>query len=199
MRPANIADQVVLALSVSSFFCVFFLTSCLNLAARLKGKEPFTHGTSMLATKVANIAMLGGLASLSFSGVIGGVEWMHYVYLFICINVAANVNWNLFAITDTSMHSKLLTTINTQGPISHADLLGLYNRERIFAVRLPRLIQLGQIKDEGGRLKISGGFVLFGARLLALFRRLLGIPVRPKLVDSTSPDPASVRRQGVSR
>jgi len=76
---------------------------------------------------------------------------------------------------------------------------GFCHTWRIFEVRVPRLIQLKQIKEEGGRLKIGGRLVLSGARLLAVFRQLLGIPVRPKLVEDTGVDPTSLHAQWAIR
>ena len=177
----NITEELIIGLSAGSFFCLFGLTALLNFISVKQGKKPITHTSSLLAGKIINVIFIVLVASLSFFGVIPTAHWLDFLYLFICINAAIKINWNLFAATDTSMHTKLLTTINRLGPISKAHLLQLYNREAIFSARIPRLLALGQIQILNGKYLLSGNFVLYGAKVLALFRLILGIPVRPPL------------------
>lgn len=189
MHMISDADKVVWAASASAFFILFLLTSGINYLYHLRGSKPFAHGVSMLATKLTNIILLSALLLLHLSGVLQDVYFSHYLYLWICINVAAKVNWNLFALTDTSMHARVLTVIYEHGPISHHRLLELYNREKILQARLPRLIRLGQVQEKDGVLFLGGNFVIYGGMLLAFLRLLLGIPVRPKRIDLNSEKP----------
>lgn len=182
------ADMVVWIASASAFPLLFLLTSGINYYYYLQGAKPFAHGVSMLATKITNLLLLL-LLVLQLSGTLNGVYFSHYLYLWLCINVAAKVNWNLFALTDTSMHARVLTVIYEHGPISHDRLLELYNRAKILQARLPRLISLGQVHEKDGVLFLGGNFVIYGGMLLAFLRLLLGIPVRPKNIDLNSEKP----------
>jgi hypothetical protein len=177
----NLTEEWIIALSGICFFCIFFTTSLINLWSVMRREKPNTHVSSILAGKIINFLFLGFILITSFSGLMPKASFFDYLYLFVCINVCVKVNWNLFAATDTSMHSKLLTTIYMLGPISHDNLLKLYNRTEIFKARIPRMLALDQIQVIDGKYVLTGRFVLFGAKLLALFRLLLGIPVRPAL------------------
>ena len=183
------ADFVVWSASASAFFILFLLTSGINYYYHLQGSKPFAHGVSMLATKITNILLLSLLLVLHFSDTLKDVHFSHYLYLWICINVAAKVNWNLFALTDTSMHARVLTVIYEYGPISDHQLLELYNRAKILQARLPRLISLGQVHEKNGVLFLGGNFVIYGGMILAFLRLLLGIPIRPKTIDLKSEKP----------
>jgi len=178
-EPINLTQEWIIALSALGFFCIFLITSLLNLTSIIKGEKPITHVTSLLAGKIVNFIFLGFILIGGLSSLIPMASFFDYVYLFICINTAVKINWNLFAATDTSMHSKLLTTIHALGPISHDELLKIYNRNEIFKARIPRMLALNQIKIIDGKYILSGNFVLYGAKLLALFRFIPGIPVRP--------------------
>jgi hypothetical protein len=101
-----------------------------------------------------------------------------FFYMF-CVNF---LNWFLYALTETSMHVHLLAIIGRAGSLNEDELHRSYNKEKIISARIPRLIQLGQLKWKQGRLVLSGSWVLWGAAGCRILRRLLGIPVRPELV-----------------
>ena len=174
-------QELVIALAAGSFFALLALTSFLNFLSIKQGKKPLTHSSSLLAGKIINIIFLTLVAFFSLLGIIPNASLFDYLYLFICINSAVKINWNLFAATDTSMHTKILTIIDSIGPISRSHLQKLYNRDAIFKARIPRMLALNQIQIIDGKYVLSGKFVLFGGKILALFRWLLGIPIRPRL------------------
>ena len=91
------------------------------------------------------------------------------------------LNWFLFTITDVSMHIQLLMQIYEKRLISKATLEEKYNKQVIISNRIPRLLELGQLKLVDGRLYVSGRGVLLGAEMCAMIRRLLGLPSRPEL------------------
>lgn len=176
----NLTQGLIIVLSAGAFFSLFALTSFLNFLSVLRGEKPITHVSSLFAGKIINLLFLTLIAIGSIAGLIPMAHFFDYAYLFLCVNAAVKINWNLFAATDTSMHSKLLTTIHTLGPISHDALLKIYNRDEIFKARIPRMLALNQIQVVDGKYILSGNFVIYAAQILALFRRILGIPVRPE-------------------
>jgi hypothetical protein len=79
------------------------------------------------------------------------------------------------------MHIQLLMQIHQHGKISKVKLQELYNKDVILGNRIPRLLELGQLKLSNGKLQVAGRGVLLGAVLCATLRCLLGLPIRPEL------------------
>lgn len=171
----------VVCASFFSYFCIFSTTSLLNFLKKNSNCNPETHSSSLKAGKIVTCIFLLCLLLLDSLSNFEYFNFFNYLYLFICTNAAAKINWNLFAATDTSMHVKILTTIYTHNPITQNELLKTYNRNIIFNARIPRLLALKQIQIVDGKYLITGNFVLMAAKILAFFRFLLGIPIRPDL------------------
>jgi hypothetical protein len=103
-----------------------------------------------------------------------------YVFaIMFCVNF---LNWFVYALTETSMHIHLVALIGQHGSLSPDELHSLYNKKTIIAVRIPRLLQLGQLKRNDDCLVLSGSWVLTGAVGCRILRRVLGIPTRPEFV-----------------
>ena len=94
-----------------------------------------------------------------------------------CVNF---LNWFVFTLTETSMHIHLLVEIGLHEPVSLRDLNQRYNKQNIIRARIPRLVELGQLRLENGRLTVVGSWVLQAAKACRLLRRILGIPVQPE-------------------
>jgi len=105
------------------------------------------------------------------------------VLLTIYVNCIGFLNWFIFTLTDVSMHIQLMMQIHSQGSISTEQLVERYNKNTILKNRIPRLLELRQLRLEGGRLFLRGHSVLFGARVCRILRRVLGIPERPEDAD----------------
>jgi hypothetical protein len=104
------------------------------------------------------------------------------VYMF-CVNF---LNWFVYALTETSMHIHLVALLARYESLSQDELYSLYNKNTIIRVRIPRLLQWGQLKRKDERLVLSGSWVLVGAIGCRILRRILGIPTRPELVKRES-------------
>jgi hypothetical protein len=102
------------------------------------------------------------------------------VFFIVYLNCAVFLNWFIFTLTDVSMHIQLMFQIESEGAITEDNLIGRYNKEVILGNRIPRLLELGQLRIENERLYINGQAVLIGASICCLIRRILGIPVRPE-------------------
>ncbi|TSA57511.1 MAG: hypothetical protein D4R39_02270 [Methylophilaceae bacterium] len=90
------------------------------------------------------------------------------------------LNWFAFALTDASMHVQILMQIYQNPGITREDLLNKYNKDIILNNRVPRLLELGQLRLRDGRLFLSGRSVLFGARVCVAVRYILGLPLHPE-------------------
>ena len=154
-------------------------TAATNWTARAVGRSPLPQ----LACFVAGFANVGALVVLVLvlrpagsapRELLAGVLFIA-AYGF-CVNF---LNWFVFTVTETSMHAHLLVEIGHEGEITRAELDRKYNKTTIIAARIPRLLELGQLRLEGGRLYLAGSWVLESALALRVLRRLLGIPPRP--------------------
>lgn len=182
-------EQLVLVASGMAVFCIFTLTAIFNSRQRKNGVPIASHKNSFRAIKLTNIFFFCLLIGLFLRFQIGWLDLLIYgMYLFLVINVYGFVIWNGFAITDVSMHTHLLVEVFRAREISYKKLTTIYNKQKVIAARIPRLLSLGQLIEKEGKLYLNGNTVLLGANVCALFRRLLGIPVRPPLSSGTRYD-----------
>jgi hypothetical protein len=169
----------VLSTCVVGILLLPLLTAAFNLKDRLQGRDISSHRSAVSATKTVNavvlLALLLRAATHSFSAAL--LPELFYVAL--VINAAAFISWNFFAMTDTSMHIHILTEFYRAKDLSKAELLERYSKNTIVGARIKRLLTLDQLRLRDGKLTIAGRTVLAGAEMCKLFRRVLGIPVRP--------------------
>jgi hypothetical protein len=179
---------LLVALSIAPLV-VWLGTAAINWTARGVGRSP----SPQMACFGAGFATMGGLVVLFLALQPTGGDRRELVaglvftaaYGF-CVNF---LNWFVFTVTETSMHAHLLVEIGREPEIARAELDRRYNKTAIIAARVPRLIELGQLRLEAGRLYLKGSWVLTSALALRLLRRLLGIPPTPPQ-DDTAPAPA---------
>lgn len=173
-------EQLVLAASVLAAFCIFTLTAFFNYRQKKSGVPILIHKNSFRALKLTNFLFFCLLIGLFLKFQIGWLDLLIYgTYLFLVINVYGFVIWNGFAITDVSMHIHLLVEVFRAEKISYKELTAIYNKQKVIAERIPRLLSLGQLIEKEGKLYLNANTVLLGAKICTLFRRILGIPVRP--------------------
>lgn len=106
--------------------------------------------------------------------VLGGIAYLA-VYCFCC----TFLNWFIFTVTETSMHTHLLVEIGREDGIPLSELQRRYNKSTIIAARVERLLEIGQLRLAGNRLVLGGRWVLIGAEGARLLRILLSIPPQP--------------------
>lgn len=130
---------------------------------------------------LVSLASLALWLSLSFSQpspspleTAGGIAFLA-VYCFCC----TFLNWFIFTVTETSMHTHLLVEIGREDGIALSELQRRYNKTTIIAARVERLIEIGQLRLREGRLILGGRWVLVGAEGARLLRILLSIPPQP--------------------
>jgi hypothetical protein len=166
---------VLLLLAIPIFVCV--MNGWLN---RKSGTRP--HRTPFTAGRLTNIVFLPVylLLHIATFGISPLPLAAGALFMLIYINCLVFLNWFIFTVTDVSMHIQLLMQIYRSGPTSQERLVERYNKNSILGNRVPRLIELGQLRVENDRLLISGKSVLFGAFLCRRMRHILGIPERPE-------------------
>lgn len=148
----------------------------------LGGSAPLSpHVSPFMTAAVVNVVVLpvfviraiwlGGDLIDTICGSLALLTWL---------NCLAFLNWFWFTVTDVSMHVHLLVEIHQRGAVSPEALLRIYNKSAILSARLPRLLELKQLRLQDGRLYVQSSAVLLGAQVLVLLRRILGIPARPE-------------------
>jgi hypothetical protein len=170
----------VIALLIAAPLLLVVLHSALNRWSKIHPhRTPFTAGF------YCNVLVLPAYLALHWTQLNRDPVDLICGLLFVAIylNCCVFLNWFIFTLTDVSMHIQLMMQLHKRGTASIADLESAYNKDVIVGNRIPRLIELGQLRLENGRLFVTGGSVLLGAWVVALLRRLLGIPVRPELAD----------------
>jgi hypothetical protein len=155
------------------------LTAAFNSKDKVQGRDISSHRSSVSATKTVNLAVLVALLLRAATHSFSVICWADFIYAALVINAAAFISWNFFAMTDTSMHVHILTEFYRARDLSKAELLDRYSKNTIVKARIKRLLTLDQLRLRDGKLTIAGRTVLAGAEMCKVFRRVLGIPVRP--------------------
>ena len=157
------------------------LTAAFNLNDKLAGRDTSSHRRAVTATKTVNVIVLVALLLPALSRSFSAICLLQFLYAALVINAAAFCIWVVFAMTDTSMHIHILTEFYRASDLSKAELLARYNKDTLVKARVGRLLTLGQLQMQDGKLRIAGRTVLLGADMCKLFRFMLGIPIRPPI------------------
>ena len=80
---------------------------------------------------------------------------------------------------ETSLHMHLLLEIAWGDRPSLRDLIFRYSPERMVAERLDRLVAMGQVRIVDGRYVVGDRSALRLARMIDVWRRVLGLPTSP--------------------
>jgi hypothetical protein len=161
-------------------FVPVFLCGTNAILNRRPGTHP--HRTPFTAGFYTNLVLLPAYAALHLAvfGMHVGDLICGILFALIYVNSLVFLNWDVFTITDVSMHIQLLMQIHRNRSLTENELVQRYNKHTILTNRIPRLLELGQLRLEDGKLFVTGGSVLFGSAVCVLLRRILGIPLRPE-------------------
>lgn len=157
------------------------VNATLNRTARLWTSPPSPRVTPFAAGALMNAAavplfLLARIQSGSdISDTIFG-----FLYVVSYVNLLVLVNWFVFAVSEFSMHVHLLVEIRRQGVIPPESLRAHYNKSAILSARVLRLLELGLLRLDEGRLfyvkSPATTAVRLEAQLILALRRILGIP-----------------------
>lgn len=153
------------------------LNALLNRFSRIHiHKTPFLAGTYVLLLWIPafiyECIRLNGFSLTEFI--------FDFLYVSCFVFSLIFLNWFVFTLTDVSMHIQILMQIYRHPGITRNKLLQNYNKSIILKNRIPRLLELGQLKLRKERLFISGRSVLFGAWVCLILRYILGLPLHPE-------------------
>jgi hypothetical protein len=190
-------DQLAWLLSLP-LLAIWPVTALLIRTRRHSGRQISPQNSCFHAGAMVFIAAAASWLALSASGsdpkileLLGGVAYLG-AYC-ICITF---LNWLVFVVSDTSMHVHLLVEIGRVEGLPLAELNRRYNKQAIIQARIPRLLELGQLRLRANRLVLGGRWVLAGAEAARLMRILLSIPPHP-VQDVAAPPQPSVQMQKI--
>ena len=124
---------------------------------------------------VFNVLLAGGVFYLARSQACGGLEtiWMELFSLLV-FNGPAYAYFHFFNMSETARRIRIILEIRQDGPVAVQDLLKRYSPRDMLSVRLQRLEQGGQIRqDAEGRYRLRGKFLLNVAKSFRLARKIL--------------------------
>jgi hypothetical protein len=176
----------IVALMLSYPFLVFGLNAGLN---RMKGEDP--HVTPFRSGIMGLVLMISAYLVTYFSKSefdafdFGAGFTLVSVYA-VCV---AFINWFVFAVSDASMHIRILMVIERLGSASSAQIQDRFNKASIISYRIPKLIAVGQLGLVDDRLVVKSRSVILFAALLRAIRRVLSIPARPELATHSPESP----------
>jgi hypothetical protein len=85
----------------------------------------------------------------------------------------------LLNLSETSLHLHILMDLLVSGPMPADELAVRYGISEMMEARIERMIALGQLGSQGEYFVVKDGGLLVVGRILHLWRKLLGLPLRP--------------------
>ncbi len=82
--------------------------------------------------------------------------------------------FQFFAMTETARRIRILRELHDKGPVTRDELASRYGADQMLGIRLNRMVELGQLEKEGGRFKVKGRLLLYVAKLMSTWARVLG-------------------------
>lgn len=102
------------------------------------------------------------------------------LYAFIVFNLMGYTYFHIFNMSETARRVRILYDIYTRGSITKVDIEKSYHKEDMVAVRLQRLLGLGQIRKVNGAYFLDRRLLYYAAILLAFWSRLIGLSILPE-------------------
>lgn len=125
--------------------------------------------------KRALIAILVSLSLFSILWVFLGDGWMTSFYAFFYSLLVGYSYFHLFNMSETSRRIKILVTLSGQSPLSLREMGQFYKEDEVVSVRMERLVDLGQVRQNGISYILSSRILYGPAVFMMWFRKVLKI------------------------
>jgi len=172
------AQLHLLLVLLASPLLVFAINIAVHQVYRLLGRPIMPQKTVLFCALWANVPVLAAAWWLALRHVADPVELAFGLGFALCLhNALGCFYYQCFALSENSLHIHALVKVHLgQGGEAEAEAAVDPHAEtgEAMAVRLVRLVELGQIREEGGRYYSTGGVFLVVARLFDFWRALLG-------------------------
>lgn len=104
------------------------------------------------------------------------------LYTLIIYNMLGLLHLATLNISETSLHTHILLEIAWAGKLTLESLREKYSITKMIDVRIERLTSLKQIRCENNRYYLDNNrTILFISRALDIWRKVLGVPLRPNV------------------
>ncbi|MBE9531811.1 MAG: hypothetical protein IME98_03290 [Proteobacteria bacterium] len=155
-----------------------------RIALVIKSRRP-PQFICVIAIIFANLPFILLLCALSLnpyrSG--GGVSDFSIaptlLYALIVFNLVGYTYFHIYNMSETARRVRILYDIYSKGSLAKSDIDESYKKDDMVAIRLERLLGLGQIRKEKGAYFLDGRVLYYGAVLLAFWSRLIGLSIMP--------------------
>jgi hypothetical protein len=155
---------------------------------RAAGRRPTAHTSAFVAMALCGVGLL--LAVTVLTGAALTTSWRETVCLFVYVlatyGALAVLYLDVVNIAETSLHMHLLLEIAWSERPSLGQLVERYSPGRMVGERLDRLTALGQVRLVDGRYYLANRSALRLARVIDVWRTVLGLPTSPDRADERS-------------
>ncbi|CAG1065074.1 hypothetical protein BAC1_00651 [uncultured bacterium] len=142
-----------------------------------------------LGIVVASGQVIAMLSSIGAVAPVGSALWAVYlatlsgpellgasVYAALTYSLLAYSYFHIFNMGETARRVRILSELRERGKLSEAELKSFYNSAAILDRRMERLVALGQVRVEGGRVLLKSRRLFMAASLMDWWGRVLGLP-----------------------
>ena len=103
-----------------------------------------------------------------------------FIYALIVFNLIGYTYFHIYNMSETARRVRILYDIYSKGHLTRSDIGNIYSKGEMVAVRMERLLGLGQIKEVGGAYHLDGRLLYHAALVLAFWSRLIGFSILPE-------------------
>lgn len=101
-----------------------------------------------------------------------GLAWSGF-FIFSVYTLLAYVYFHIFNMSETARRIRILAESRQRGKVTRTEIVREYTCERMVKIRLDRLVALRELRLKNGRYTMGRGRLLFPARIVFGFRRIL--------------------------
>lgn len=134
------------------------------------------QATAMLASAIAALPTGAALWAVYLSALKGPGLWNSALYALLAYALLAYSYFHLFNMGETARRVRILIELREHGNISVEELKSFYDAVAILDRRIERLVALGQVRLEGGRIVLSSRRLYWAAVVMNWWGRILSLP-----------------------
>jgi hypothetical protein len=153
------------------------LTRLIRLLGVFLAPQVMVLGTVLLG----NLPMVWLAWRLAFTPLAG--DWpaiaCGVVFVLLIYNALGFCYFNLLNLSETSLHVHILTDLLLSGSMPARELAARYGVDDMMETRIERMIQLGQLRAQGGSFIVNNRGLLRVGRVIHMWRKLLRLPLIP--------------------
>ncbi len=99
------------------------------------------------------------------------------IYCLIVYNAIGYCYFHLFNMSETARRIRILYEVKKAGRLEDSEIQSMYDTGNMFTVRVERLLSMNQIREEGGRYRLSGYFLYIPALIINFWGNLINLPL----------------------